>query len=363
MNSKRFVKLDGLRGIFSLMVVFFHYSDEFLPRPLYDFFLFRQSYLFVDYFFVLSGFVIAMNYEDLKGVRGVVFFLKKRFIRLYPLLFFTVNVYLCYHLFSNYLLKDLMPTLFETQGYLLFDFSKYFDTLFFTNSTNLLGNTYGINYPSWSISAEMIAYMFFGIISIFSVGRWKLGVLFTTILVSAYFGFQVNYFNGSGSFGFIRALLGFNLGVLSWTVFKKGFNFPKNIDLLLPIVILLCFYGLSVIDAESILQDVIRIVFVPCLFSMSIIVLINTNGHLGKFLSTKPILFLGTISYSVYLNHAFIIEKIPETFFKLFKFESSSFSQIAALLISIFVVILISTFTYAFVEKRIGMFLRTKILA
>ena len=58
----RINKLDGLRGIFSIMIVLLNYPQEFIPDWFtYNFFIF-ESYVFVDFFFVLSGFVISYNY-------------------------------------------------------------------------------------------------------------------------------------------------------------------------------------------------------------------------------------------------------------------------------------------------------------
>ena len=60
----RITKLDGLRGIFSIMVVIYHYPQEFIPHFIHNFFIVAKSHLFVDFFFVLSGFVIAYNYNN-----------------------------------------------------------------------------------------------------------------------------------------------------------------------------------------------------------------------------------------------------------------------------------------------------------
>ena len=60
----RITKLDGLRGIFSIMIVFYHYYDKFIPSAIYDNFLVKSSYSFVDFFFVLSGFFVFHILKD-----------------------------------------------------------------------------------------------------------------------------------------------------------------------------------------------------------------------------------------------------------------------------------------------------------
>ena len=63
----RIHKLDGLRGFCSLMVVFYHYPQPFLPDFIFSNFFIRESWSFVDFFFVLSGFVISYNYSTLSN--------------------------------------------------------------------------------------------------------------------------------------------------------------------------------------------------------------------------------------------------------------------------------------------------------
>ena len=95
----RIEKLDGLRGIFSMMLVFYHYPQEYLPAFIFNNFLLRESYTFVDFFFVLSGFVISYNYSTISNSADFFIYLKKRFIRLFPLLIYTSLVYFAYIIF------------------------------------------------------------------------------------------------------------------------------------------------------------------------------------------------------------------------------------------------------------------------
>jgi len=81
MTVKRFHALDGLRGVCALSVVLFHAANLFKPGSLLP-----HGYLAVDMFFILSGFVIALNYETAlqKGLR-VGAFLQARGRRLLPI--------------------------------------------------------------------------------------------------------------------------------------------------------------------------------------------------------------------------------------------------------------------------------------
>src|SRR6266516_6694053 len=92
----RFVVLDSWRGIAACLVALFH-LDAY--SHLYDVPFLRNSWLFVDFFFVLSGFVIAANYQQrlLDGF-GVGRFLLLRLGRLYPLHFAMLALFIAFEL-------------------------------------------------------------------------------------------------------------------------------------------------------------------------------------------------------------------------------------------------------------------------
>jgi len=59
-TPNRVAQLDGLRGLFSIMVLLFH--SEYRKSFFENVYLIQNADLFVDFFFVLSGFVIGLNY-------------------------------------------------------------------------------------------------------------------------------------------------------------------------------------------------------------------------------------------------------------------------------------------------------------
>ena len=62
MKPYRYEILDGLRGVAALMVVVFHLSEAFSYDPVFKHL--NHGYLCVDFFYVLSGFVIGYAYES-----------------------------------------------------------------------------------------------------------------------------------------------------------------------------------------------------------------------------------------------------------------------------------------------------------
>src|SRR5580700_6668773 len=84
--------LESLRGVAALIVVFLHIK---WANPLTSLLFFRNGYLMLDLFFVLSGFVICHNYGRKIGNTGDVgHFMFLRFGRLYPLHLFCLIVFL-----------------------------------------------------------------------------------------------------------------------------------------------------------------------------------------------------------------------------------------------------------------------------
>lgn len=77
--------LDGLRGVAALLVIWYHIFEGFATSPVDQ--MFNHGYLAVDFFFILSGFVIGYAYDDRwKGRMTVGGFFRRRLIRLHPML-------------------------------------------------------------------------------------------------------------------------------------------------------------------------------------------------------------------------------------------------------------------------------------
>src|SRR5688572_10257848 len=82
-DKPHFEILDGLRGVAAIAVVVFHFMEIAIPDPEKNFI--AHAYLAVDFFFCLSGFVIAYAYDEKMAVIGIAGFIKRRLIRLHPL--------------------------------------------------------------------------------------------------------------------------------------------------------------------------------------------------------------------------------------------------------------------------------------
>lgn len=355
----RIEKLDGLRGIFCLLIVFLHIEKELIPIRLFSNFFVRESYIFVDYFFVLSGFVISLSYPKIFEFNLFSNYLKKRFVRLYPLLIYTTIIMFLWILFRDYI-ATIKPHLFEkVKGESLsFNFQKLIDTLLLTNSTKLLGNTNGINYPTWSISAEMISYFLFGLISWIFKEKKKIILLAVYFFSLAFCILYQKYFFGS-EFGFVRGIMCFSAGSLAYELYMiKKIKIAPIFENILPFVLLLLMFILYYLypgfdfKMNTISKQIFGAIFIPTFFSISIYILTQTNSFFSKILESKILLFLGKISYSIYLNHALMIILIPKFFLRIVKVEPTELNQILVLVLTLIIIVAYSLLTYNIIEKR-----------
>ena len=357
MKVNRVLALDGLRGLFCMMVVFFHCSETIMPNFLYDNFIVRSSDLFVDFFFVLSGFVIFLNYQNIVSIKQFKIFILKRFFRLYPLLSFSVLIFFLAEIISLNYLKELVNNTESFSSHL----HNLLESLTFMNSTPIFGTSMGMNYPSWSISAEMISYLFFAALMLYTDKRNTIFSSCTIIISSTLFLFFSNgYLNTFlGDFGFIRGLLNFFSGVLVCNIYlnlKIRFKSYHEIICLACIGFLLYLMNYKLVFAE------ISIILIPLAFSFCLFIFSKSNGFFVQLLKGKLLQFLGKISFSIYLNHALVILVVPKIMLGFCLDNKLIIHQIIILSVSIVFLVIYSYFTYLFIEVGIGNFLKKKFI-
>ncbi|MEN9697368.1 MAG: hypothetical protein RLZ56_789 [Bacteroidota bacterium] len=336
---QRIHKLDGLRGLFALFVVLFHLNINNAPVALVNNFFVRESYIFVDFFFILSGYVISLTYNNkINTGQDFLQFIKKRFIRLYPLLLFSTCIY-WYFVHPH----------FDQQH-----ISQALDTLLLTNATPLFGTGIGMNYPSWSISSELISYIVFASCSLLAIHRRKnylIGII--TLGCFIFLAYQQNYFL-TGSYGFVRGLACFNLGYFLFSSAPSTMKIPNAFEwiMILGIVGIMYFYHQASLQFSPYLY--LLQFCIPLSFAISIWVWINTNGILSNLLKIRPLQFLGKISYSVYLNQAFVIGYGIPKLYKWVSFANGETKKTICVSLLLLILIVYSWGTQYFIEQRIG---------
>ncbi len=354
MKDIRLTQLDGLRGLFALMVALFHFPSDgdFSNISLLSNFMIRQGDLFVDFFFVLSGFVISLNYSHrINNKSDFSQYLKARFLRLYPLLFYTVLVYLGFELVFNLFLPHLLANPEPVNALLL----QTLNSLLFLNSTPIIDMP-GMNFPSWSISSEMISYIIFGLAILYFNHSKKYAIGFI-LIVSAAFLIYLNSYMETMKWGFVRGLVCFMAGFYTFKLYikNKDITLNKYLEYLVAILLVLIFY-IRYYYVTNV--ELYSLFVIPLFFGISIFVFALSSGAIVRLMGNKVFQFLGKISYSLYLNHAIMMVIFTKLIFGFLKVPVTELAVSLTIIAYLFFIIVYSYFTYTFIEVKGKKFLQ-----
>lgn len=304
--------LTAFRGIAALIVVVFHYSGGFLPSLTpsdYTAFL-SKGYLWVDFFFVLSGFVLAHVYaakfQSQLQVATLKTFVFARFSRIYPLHLVILLGYLALELVKLGLVHgEIGHASFTT-----FEGSRSLDALV---SNIFLLQTTGIhdgltwNGPAWSIGAEWFAYLAFPVLVIVLMNR---GPLFSAAaIMAALVGLVLISDRGRNldvtyDFGLLRCAFEFIIGMLLHRLRGMARQVRLGSD---PVCLAL------IVALGMVMHFGVRDIFIPPLLALLVLSLALNDGAVSRALSRPVLLWLGAISYSVYLSHMLILAAVNTT--------------------------------------------------
>ncbi|WP_421913444.1 acyltransferase family protein [Mesorhizobium sp.] len=302
----RFLVLDSWRGICALLVALFHFpTSSMISQSAFI----GSSYLFVDFFFVLSGFVIASSYGNrLNEPDDVARFALVRLGRIYPLHFVMLLAFAAFETLRLVLpqLNGTGPAPF-TGG---FDIQSFFANLFLVQDLGF-ENQLTWNAPSWSISAELFAYLLFAA-AVFVAGA-RAWVWFVAAVVTAplfLLAFSTHHMDVSFDFGFIRCLYGFSLGaLLAWfqhdsiaearqALAGGGARLAWTVAEIVMIAVIVVFVSLAGNSDVGIAA--------PFVFALALYLFAHEGGWVSAMLRTPAMLMLGALSYSIYMVHIFV---------------------------------------------------------
>lgn len=152
-SKPRFEILDGLRGVAALMVIFFHCFETYVP--LIGTQIINHGYLAVDFFFVLSGFVIGYAYDDRWGKMSTWGFFKRRLVRLHPMVVAGTLVGASLFFFAG----SAFPKTLEVEGW-KFALCLVMGLFMIPCGTGLdirgWGELNSFNGPNWSLTFEYV---------------------------------------------------------------------------------------------------------------------------------------------------------------------------------------------------------------
>lgn len=294
-SNKHIHSLTSIRGIAALWVVAYHFwNDIVLLFPIFDLFspLMKVGNYAVPFFFILSGFVLTYNYShtfaDLDWNKYFKF-ISLRLAHIYPVHIVTLVFVLC------------MITVARIRGINLTD-SGYSLDGFIQNvlliHTWVPNFTLNWNYPAWAVSSEWFAYLWFPIVSVFMVNRLKSLNMVIILMSFTWLGSIAIYAMGNISFKeliviiptFLTGMLLHNL----WVHLRHSYHpsvFTPDISLIA--IILLPFLCSGVVLISTYIS----------LFIVIILSLAFLQDSCSQYWQSKPLIFLGQTSYSLYMSH------------------------------------------------------------
>ncbi len=273
---------EGLRGAAALGVVVYHLHKVEAMDPLTGRIplVFTHGWILVDLFFALSGWILAhVYYQRLLADQpeSISSFALARFARIYPLFFVVLCVQALIWAVVDPSGNSLLAAAFLRQLMLAFTWGPLAEN--------------PIVAPSWSISAEVLLYFLFPFLVLARTLKTKTGALimiFAGVAIYFWLALDLGSFQQSKGLSPIRALGGFLFGFGAWRMSK---DWGHVVDYFLMFGLI---YAISMPHSELIILMLLFLVMNR---------LRETTSVPSRIFSTRPMQWLGRISYSLYLWH------------------------------------------------------------
>lgn len=305
-GKQHYAILDGLRGVAAIVVVWFHIFEAYATSHLDQ--RINHGYLAVDFFFMLSGFVIGYAYDDRWKTMTTIEFIKRRIIRLHPMVVIGAVI---------------GGIMFYSQGCSVWDVSQVtIAALFIATFVNMLlipaptglevrglGEMYPLNGPSWSLFFEYIGNI------LYALFIRKLSTRLLAVLV-ALAGVGLASFSLWGPYGDICAGFAMTGQELTGGSFRLLYSFSAGLllfRLFKPIKIKGAFWLCGLIlaallavprlgGAESAWMNGLYEIACFAVF-FPLLILLGASGKITDKFTNKICGFLGKISYPLYMVH------------------------------------------------------------
>jgi peptidoglycan/LPS O-acetylase OafA/YrhL len=296
----RYRALDAWRGVCALLVTFLHIpvAHGWQAAP-----AFFNLQLFVDFFFVLSGFVICHAYAHrLHDERDTIGFLIKRFGRVWPLHAAVLAAFVGLELLKLAASTVTNLPLDGTPFTHNHSWTTLVSNVVMTQAFNLHGMT-SWNDPAWSIGVEFYTYAVFAAVVV--VARTQLAfALMAVIGVWGVATYSEAWLFTTYNFGFFRGLYGFFVGCLVCGFVRS----PRAAQVwgtgaeLLSLIGLVGFLALTGPNVSSLAA--------PLIFAVIVIVFAAERGAISRLLLTTPAQTLGLWSFSIYMVHMLVFSLV-----------------------------------------------------
>lgn len=306
--KNHYVILDGLRGVAALMVLLMHLFEGHTGGDLHKMII-NHGYLAVDFFFLLSGFVVAYAYDDRWGGMTQWEFYKRRLVRLQPMVIFGSIVGAALFVFQIDPFYPLAAGASLWQVLMLMGIGFTLIPVPPSMDVRGWGETFPLNGPAWSLFFEYCANI------LYAAGLYKLSNRWLGLLVAiagaalfhlAVFGERGDLvggwtLTGEGVYiGFVRLLFPFFAGVLmmrlGMRIRMKGAFWASSL-LLIVALSLPRFGGTANLWMNGLYEALCVLVIFP------LVVAIGAGQQQMEGVSLRIARFFGDLSYPLYITH------------------------------------------------------------
>jgi peptidoglycan/LPS O-acetylase OafA/YrhL len=298
-RTHRFHLLDGLRGLAAILVVLYH-----MPPYLQRWFACPNAFLAVDFFFCLSGFIIAYSYEN-RILSGMSFggFCSSRLIRLYPLYFLGSLLGLlsvCLLTYgrgrSHLRLSDLLA-------------AAVLSLLVLPNLGKAWSNhsVFPLNGPAWSLFFELFANLIFWFGIRFRVAT-RLALSLITAICLIILSLITSPLSNVGAFtesftpGFARVGFSFGMGLITYRVYKstRGYSLAGKIAPAASFAVIALLGGMLLMRGRIVEQHTTQLLLVAVVSPLVVYIgsLVKVPAAAERICS-----FFGDFSYPLYILH------------------------------------------------------------
>lgn len=359
--THRFHALDAFRGICAISVVLFHLH---LTGSITEWPFFKQAEIFVEFFFVLSGFVLAHGY-GYKEKLPFVPFLQARMWRLFPLHVVMLLVFIGLEvgkwLAFEYAGLSFNTSPFSGQNHV----SEILPNLLLIQSWFGSFDYLSFNYPAWSISVEFYLYLIlYCTLTLFSQRKQVSWLVIAIVSLSLLASNQMIITSQA-----LTGLACFFSGATTYVIFRKihHYRLSKTSATLLEGLMIFC----------TVIVVIYEIPFKPVasalLFSCVVLMFAFEGGWLSTLLLKSPLQYAGKLSYSIYMTHAAVLFCLQSMLMVVGKLTGVQFTHMIeqqryltlgnetlnnlAVFVIVAFVLLVSHFTYHYIElvgQRLG---------
>jgi peptidoglycan/LPS O-acetylase OafA/YrhL len=322
-SKQRYEILDGLRGVAAIIVIIFHFFELYsFGNPAKQ--IVNHGYLAVDFFYVLSGFVIGYAYDDRWDRMSYWDFYKRRLIRLHPMVIAGSVLGLCYYFFGE---GATCPNIENVKPH--YFFINIIMNIFMIPTPNELdirgwGETNSFNGPNWTLSYEYLINILYSLVlrRLHTIIIGILCLLSSLLVLNLTLNFDV--FNvmkerestkytviGGWSLTSCELCVGFTR--LFYPFFAGYLVYRLNIKIKIPysfiicsllLIFFLCFIRVGG-DDHAIFNGIYEAFVIIVIFPL--IIMIGAGDNTKNELIIKICKFIGELSYPIYITHYPII--------------------------------------------------------